>query len=73
MQGKRGGQIQRGQTFVEELGARPLRTRWKSTLARTSRAKDRALYLTGESSAPEVAECLICERLNESWHWEKPR
>lgn len=58
--------------FVEELGARPLRTRWKSTLARTG-AKDGALYLIGESSAPEVAERLICEGLNESRHWGKPR
>lgn len=53
--------------FVEELGDRPLRTRWKSTLARTSGAKDRALYLIRKSSAPEVAERLICEGLNESW------
>lgn len=59
--------------FVEELRDRPLRTRWKSTLARTSGAKDRALYLIGKSSAPEVAERLICEGLNESWRWGKQR
>lgn len=59
--------------FVEELGARPLRTRGKSTLARASGAKDRALYLIGESSAPEVAERLICEGLSESRRWGEPR
>lgn len=52
--------------FLEELRARRLRARWKSVLLEASRALSRTFYLNGESSALEVAECLICEWLNES-------
>lgn len=52
--------------FAEELRARRLRARWKSILPGASRALSRPLYLNGEPSALEVAECLICEWPNES-------
>lgn len=42
-EGKSDPERSEGLMFVEELGARPLRTRWKSTLARTSGAKDSTL------------------------------
>lgn len=51
---------------MEELRARRLRARWKSVSPRASKALSRTLYLNGEPSALEVAECLICGGLNES-------